>query len=205
MSLSRDPSLRTLHARGCGSSTALAFLLEDAEGAPRRATIPLGLKVQSIPGQDELPQTFEPSIAFDARAEWNLLRPRTSRPWHPALGDAALYLEGTATNLRPGDRLLFVGAAKVTTPTSDAWDVRRVLTVAPRPELRRTRVSWDGGLGSTSPHREPPADARVHTFRQRAGIFGHNAADWRGLPDPAKASYLGLDDPGQLTPGLKQE
>src|SRR5881227_3771738 len=44
---------------GVAASTALAFLLEDAAGAPGRATIPRGLKVQSIPGQDELPQTFE--------------------------------------------------------------------------------------------------------------------------------------------------
>src|SRR5918998_241731 len=44
---------------GVAAGTYLAFELEDAEGAPRVVTVGEGTKVQSLPGQDELPQTFE--------------------------------------------------------------------------------------------------------------------------------------------------
>src|SRR3954471_13219681 len=42
---------------GVAASTLLAFTVEDAPGAPQRATIDLGVKVQSVPGPGEQPQT----------------------------------------------------------------------------------------------------------------------------------------------------
>src|SRR5262249_13674051 len=44
---------------GVAASVYLAFIVEDAPGAPRRATIDVGVKAQSIPGPDEQAQTFE--------------------------------------------------------------------------------------------------------------------------------------------------
>jgi hypothetical protein len=65
---------------GVAASTYLAFTVEDAPGAPGVAIVPKGARVQSIPPQDKLPQTFETIEEITARAEWNSLKPRATRP-----------------------------------------------------------------------------------------------------------------------------
>src|SRR5215217_7205719 len=68
---------------GVAASTHLAFELEDTPdvpGVPRVVNIDVGTKVQSLPGQDELPQTFETVENIEARPEWNALRPRQTEP-----------------------------------------------------------------------------------------------------------------------------
>ena len=44
---------------GVAASAYLAFGVDTAEGSPASAVVPAGTKVQSVPGQNELPQTFE--------------------------------------------------------------------------------------------------------------------------------------------------
>src|SRR5215210_2246874 len=68
---------------GVAASTHLAFELEDTPGSPRAASIGRGTKVQSLPGQDELPQTFETVEEIEARPEWNRLRPRQTEAKEP--------------------------------------------------------------------------------------------------------------------------
>ena len=69
---------------GVAAETWLAFVLEETRGRPTGAassvSIPAGTKVQSIPGQDELPQTFETIAAIDARVEHNAIRVQTREP-----------------------------------------------------------------------------------------------------------------------------
>lgn len=193
---------------GVAAETYLAFTVEDAPGAPGVASAPAGTQVQSIPPPNQLPQTFETSAALIAYAAWNALSPQTTERRPPRQGDTALYLAGTATNLRPGDMLLFVGAERVTDSASNRWDMRRVLEVTPDQAARRTLVTWDGGLWSSAPRTSAPADpavTRVYALRTRASIFGHNAPDWASLPDEAKATYLGLSDPDDLTASDKLE
>ena len=60
---------------GVAASAHLAFQVDDAVGAPASAIVPKGMRVQSVPGQDELPQPFETSEEITARVEWNALRP----------------------------------------------------------------------------------------------------------------------------------
>ncbi|TAL04526.1 MAG: hypothetical protein EPO07_05015, partial [Verrucomicrobia bacterium] len=94
---------------GVAASTWLAFTVEDAPGTPGQAIIPRGAKVQSVPGPEEQPQTFETSHEFAARADWNEFHLRTSQPQVlpgdqdqlNALGE--IYLRGTTTNLHVGD------------------------------------------------------------------------------------------------------
>ena len=79
---------------GVAASVHLAFTVEDAPGSPGVCTLPQGTPVQSVPPQDRLPQVFETSMDFTARAEWNALRPRRRRPGDlallaPAAGGAA--------------------------------------------------------------------------------------------------------------------
>lgn len=75
-------------------------------------TIPAGARVQSIPGPGELPQTFETSVELEARASWNRLKPRLTRPQRITPEEVEktleyLYFEGVTTGLKANDLLLF--------------------------------------------------------------------------------------------------
>ena len=66
---------------GVAASTHLAFTVEAGPaGAGRRAWSPAGTQVQSVPGQGELPQTFETGAEMTAVAALNELRLRTPEP-----------------------------------------------------------------------------------------------------------------------------
>lgn len=70
---------------GVAASVHLVFTVEDAPGAPGVCTIAAGAPVQSVPPQGKLPQVFETGEEIVARAEWNALRPRLTRPADLAL------------------------------------------------------------------------------------------------------------------------
>jgi hypothetical protein len=91
---------------GVAASAYLAFTVEDALGAPGVATIPAGAKVQSVPPDNQLPQTFETSSDIVAYAAWNSLHPRMSQPQNVTVGVNEIYLSGTGSNLRVGDVVL---------------------------------------------------------------------------------------------------
>jgi len=93
---------------GVAANTYLAFALENAAGAPTSAEIPAGTKVQSIPPQDRLPQTFETTEPITAHKEWNAIHPRMTRGQHVWTDTQQITLAGTSTNLKVGDRLLIV-------------------------------------------------------------------------------------------------
>ena len=87
---------------GVAASVHLVFTVEDAPGAPGICTLAAGAPVQSVPPQGKLPQVFESSSELVARAEWNALAPRQTRPADLALIDVAgtlrlalLYPEGS--------------------------------------------------------------------------------------------------------------
>ena len=88
----------------------LAYTIDDK--VEDDVTIPAGTRTQSIPGPDELPQTFETSENLKARAEWNNLRPRMTRPQTRDSIEAGngenqhVYLKGVSTNLESNDPLL---------------------------------------------------------------------------------------------------
>jgi hypothetical protein len=84
-------------APGVAASTYLSFELEDTPevpSVPRVVTLEEGTSVQSLPGQDELPQTFETVEKIEARTEWNALRPRQTEPVNPGYRHTFTYLEG---------------------------------------------------------------------------------------------------------------
>src|SRR5918997_2116731 len=178
---------------GVAAGAHLAFELEDAPGSPRAASIGRGTKVQSLPGQDELPQTFETVEKIEARPQSNWLSPHQTEAKKPDADDTEVYLKGVTTGLLPGDGLLLVGTEREAAAGSENWDFRRVKTVTADPGADRTRVIWDEGLGWTSFGRtiRPARDPSVYAFRQGAALFGHNAPDWRSMPDSIKEGYLG--------------
>ena len=68
---------------GVSASVFLSYTLDD--GA--RVEIPQGARTQTIPGPGELPQPFETSEPLAARAEWNDLEPRRTRPQRITIDD----------------------------------------------------------------------------------------------------------------------
>jgi len=168
---------------GVAASAYLAFTLESAPGAPEAVTLETGLKVQSIPGPGERPQTFETVEQVAARGEWNEMRPRLTELRLPSFGSISAYLEGVTTNLKKGDMLLFVGEERAGDVGSERWDIRRVTTVAPDADNGRTFVRWSEPLGSVVPRVEPGRkQLQIYAMRLRASIFGYNAPDWHTLP-----------------------
>ena len=90
---------------GVSASTYLSYTVEKGS-AP--ALIPKGAKVNSIPdpGQDMV--TFETSDLLLAREDWNAIKPRQTMPQSiGSMISEGLYLKGTASGLKTGDRLLF--------------------------------------------------------------------------------------------------
>ena len=171
-------------APGVAASTFLAFTLQEVPGSPALAAgpveIPVGAKVQSVPGPGEQPQTFETIVAVEARAEWNAIPVQTTFAWHPHFGDTQLWLAGVGSGLQPGDAILIVGQDRLDDTGSERWDIRLVSEVTEDRASQRTRLGWAGPLGNVTPHTEPAgAGATVYVFRQRAGLFGHNAPDPR--------------------------
>jgi predicted phage baseplate assembly protein len=113
------------------------------------SVLDIGVKVQSVPGPGEQPQTFETIEAVDVRAGWNALRPRLSQP-HPADVDLdRLTFQGLDTRLKPGDYVLLTawGASKV----------KRVLGVAPDTASQTTSVTLEAGNAPPVPSPDPAA------------------------------------------------
>jgi hypothetical protein len=169
-------------APGVAAATHLAFTLQVTPGVPVEhldpITIPAGTRTQSVPGQDETPQTFETTEAIEARAAWNAVPVQTTIPYTPLFGDVDLYLQGSNINIAVGDAILIVGQARLLDPGSERWDVRIVKRVERDNLNARTRLVWDDPLGSFNPHTLPAeTQVNVYVFRKRNSLFGHNAID----------------------------
>jgi|WetSurSiteA1Bulk_404760.scaffolds.fasta_scaffold00081_15 hypothetical protein len=94
---------------GVSASVFLAYTLDDNFKA--EALIAKGSRSQSIPEPNELPQSFETSDDLTARAAWNNLQPRKTRPQtaYSLFFDSRgprVYLKGISTKLNVDDPLL---------------------------------------------------------------------------------------------------
>ncbi|HEY7334943.1 MAG TPA: hypothetical protein VH639_08670, partial [Bryobacteraceae bacterium] len=199
-------------APGVSALAYLAFTLKAAPGSPSdpstpAVTIPKGTQVQSVPAQGQQPQTFETSSDILAKPDWNALPVRTGFPWAPKTGDTSVYLQGTATQLQPGDAVLIVGDERLQPGSSPRWDLRLVTAVNPDPANNRTWVSWaqagqsgsPPGLGDQAAGIEPAQkNPKFYAFRQRATLFGYNAVNPRML---ARRTVTPLGNAGLLTNG----
>jgi hypothetical protein len=103
---------------GVAASAFLAFTMDETPGAPSKTTVDIGTKVQSVPGPNEKPQTFETSADITAYAAWNAITPLLSKTQNLVNGVGELYLTGTDTGLKVGDVVMvtstvYNGAAHV--------------------------------------------------------------------------------------------
>jgi predicted phage baseplate assembly protein len=137
---------------GVAASVDLAFTLEDAPGAlgqalgvgttaqivpspPLRLVIEAGTKAQSIAGPGEQAQTFETVTSIEARADWNAMRPRSSRPQKISTSANTIILRGAAINLKAGDTLLIAASKRDRV-------VKKALRVTVDDEAKLTRVDF---------------------------------------------------------------
>lgn len=189
---------------GVAAETWFAFTLEEpppqavsndpaqASGVPDKVTLPVGVKVQSVPGPDEKPQIFETAESIEARPAWNVFKARMREMIIPVFGTQVIYLKGIANQLKAGDALLFVGSERALDSGSERWDFRRIQSAVPDGAADHTVVTLERGLGSVAPFVAPAANPKVYALRLRAALFGHQAPDWRVMSDEVKRGYLGL-------------
>jgi predicted phage baseplate assembly protein len=173
---------------GVAASTYLTFSIDETPGAPSSVALAIGTKVQSIPAQDELPQLFETIEPIEARAAWNVLRPRSSAPGIPAARDR-FFLQGTATQLKRGDALLAVK----TNASGFTWDLRFIQSVdvvyPALPTLDPTAGYTQAVLNRPLSLALARSTPQLFALRQRAAVFGFNAPDWRAMSKDVKRSY----------------
>lgn len=94
---------------GVSSSVFLSYTIDEHQA--EAVELPVGTRAQSIPGPDELPQSFETDAPLLGRRDWNDLRVRQHRPQRIALDTVAglerVFLAGTDADVQAGDLLLF--------------------------------------------------------------------------------------------------
>lgn len=174
---------------GVAAATHLAFTLESAPGSPAEVTIVAGTRVQSLPGPKEVPQTFETGEEVVARPGWNAMEPRQSRPQEIGPATTALWVAGAPAPVQPGDALLLVGEVRETSSASTKWSLRYVHSVSPDVDAGRTRVVLDAALGPTAPTLTSADKPKLYVLRQRAGLFGNNAPDFRLLAEATRRVF----------------
>jgi hypothetical protein len=136
-------------------------------------SVPKGLRVQSVPGQDELPQTFETIETLTADARLNSLRafPQPSSSVGPlAAGQTTAILErrtqdpALAAALAPGQHVVIFNDEAVT--VQEEKEIDSVIT-----QDDRVVVTWKtpvkGGAWTTS--------TKAFKFGRTFRLFGHNA------------------------------
>ena len=188
-------------APGVAAQTHLAFAVEppptvpDAAGrdpgvappvTPEVIEVSAGLRVQSIPGPGEQPQTFETVAPMTARPRHNAIPAATTTMVAPAEGDDRVWLAGAASNISAGAVLLFVGGDIA----DDHWDVKVVDRAVVDAVKDRTEVRWTGTLRQISPAGST-ALPKVFVLRKRLKVFGHNAPSWNAMSSDFKKDYTG--------------
>lgn len=174
---------------GVAASSYLAFTVLAGPGAGPVYPMAAGLKVQSIPGPDEAPQLFETVEPIDARAAFNAIHPRQTAPRDIGATTHNLWLDGIATNLTSGDTILLVGNTRLGDPGSERWDARTLHDVSVDAARSATRIAWAQDLGHTAPNTDPADAPQILVFDRRAALFGHNAPDFRAMPESIRDEF----------------
>ena len=151
--------------------------MQSAPGPTGQATIDIGLKVQSVPGQDEKPQAFETVEKIEARAEWNAMRPRRSGAQTVTVFSQTLWLEGTDHYLEVGQSVLVVAPF-----WGKTWAIpRKIEEIALDARAGRTRLDLEPQL-QIFDEVDGSSPTGVWAMRVAAAPFGHNA--------PLKPKYI---------------
>ncbi|HEY0867635.1 MAG TPA: hypothetical protein VGE01_09655, partial [Fimbriimonas sp.] len=155
-------------APGTAATAYLAFKLDDSAQAPESARLDAGTKIQSQPGQDELPQVYETLETVVGYPAYNAMPVRKYAPDKLAEGRASASFEGSAFDVKIGDTLLFAASAS-------EMALAKVTEAKRDDERRSTWLAWTPALPDI-------ADPEVFILRLKAAIFGYNAIDYSALP-----------------------
>ena len=176
--------------RGAAAETVLAFSLEKAPAplpesmrdpgiappaVPTALALPAGLRVQSVPGPDEQPQTFETVEQIEARPEWNALPVARTIAWPVTAATKEVWFEGTDFALDVGDTLLLTSH-----DATGEWDVLPLVAVDRDQKAGRTRAAWANTLKASALPLLQSGDFDAFVLRKRLSLFGHNAPEIRG-------------------------
>jgi len=180
---------------GVSASAYLAYTIDD--NTQEEVLIPAGARVQSVPGPDELPQTFETSEDLKARATWNKLVPRKTAPqqwstiWNAVTRSGKLYLKGIATHLKPGDPLLIDRGPgephlfRITAVNADSAADRTAVIIAPWAGIVASEIGFESVRAVTKQLIESAPDGKtserlVETLRALSDV-ATRATDSREL------------------------
>jgi len=160
-------------SRGVAASAVLAFTLSSAPGSPDNVLIPVGTRVQSVPGPGQTPQVFETSADITATIANNSLDVATTTPWQLFASDQKTWIKGTSNNINVGDALLFVAAqAGTPNPTGPAF-VRYVTAVNISTASGNTQILWDSPLAFSTD--STAQQVCIYVFRKKAAMYGVQA------------------------------
>jgi uncharacterized phage protein gp47/JayE len=155
-------------APGVAATVHLAFTLEKG----KQVRIPTGLRVQTVPGQDEKPQKFEvvEDVAADARLNRVRVFPvvKTDTPLAEKDRDWAILRPdgagGTAADLAPGDRLVFFA-------TENSAKVEEKIVEAVGVTDTGVKLLW------SPPMRDALDGGRIFKWKRQFRLFGYNAPE----------------------------
>ena len=179
---------------GLAASAMLALTVVQGLGEPPQTVfVPKGTAVQSVPPpksglhqgtpSSTLPQIFETSDDLVARSEWNLLRPAAlgELTWEHRMmpGVNSLRLLGNRTDLKKGERLLFVGQDP-DNPQRTLWRMAQVTSTTPNVPKGFTVITWESAPGMPAdPLPYPGPYPETDTRHQRTALAS------RPLPRPS--------------------
>ncbi len=152
---------------GVAALARLAFTVD----AGKTLRVPAGLRVQSVPGQDQQPQVFEAiePLAADARLNRPRIYPRPAAPGPLPTGQTQATLDRTrgpalAAALAPGDHVLIFNNG-----ATDAIEEKEVAALTRQDDriLARWRDAIQGTTWATS--------SLVYRFKRTFRLFGYNA------------------------------
>ena len=173
---------------GVAASVFLAYTLD--EKMSEEVTIPAGSRVRSVPGPGQLSQSFETSEDLTARAKWNNLKPRMTKPQtadtilngspDSAVPGPRVHLKGITTNLKQNDLLLIDRFGngnpelyRVREVIADA-DSDRTLVALIDPTAAHAAVSTTRAASSTAPP-EPPQLRIIKELTESPSLQPRNA------------------------------
>ena len=131
---------------GVAASAYVAFEMETAEGAPLKTDIPTGTKIQSIPGPGEKPQLFETVEAIEARPEWNVLRPRLTKPQTVDVDMEQALLNGVAYSFKNGDTIIIVADEN-----GNSMSVNRITNINIDNDKKTTMIDFAETISTPAP------------------------------------------------------
>ena len=169
---------------GVAASTYLAFTLEDttavpmplpgiAKGADPMTPITIldpGIKVQSVPGPNEKPQTFETIEVLQARPEWSNIKPRLLRPQTVETENGFFILQDINVDIKKGDVVLIDAKNKRV--------LKKIINIASNKEAKTTKIYYDSNPSTPSfPEPTPVPDSDVAKISSDAKLLDEVVAE----------------------------